>query len=248
VELAELAVQIPDFDHKKHAEKIKIFAWYLHTYKEQEQFNGAKIKNCYSELNLEPPSAITPFITAMVNRRPKQALQKGGGYCLEKRVRDSLDEQYGQRAATVHVHKLLTELPDKIPDLEERDYLNEALKCFKYKAFRASIVMAWNLAYDHLCQLILKRHLTVFNAQLAKSFPKESLIVSKRDDLTELKESQVLQVCKSANIISGSVHKVMKEKLDRRNVAAHPSGVGIFETTAEEFIKDLIENVVVKLQ
>lgn len=247
MDLKELVAQIPDFDHKKHAEKIKIFAWHLHTHKEQEQFNGTQIKQCFSDLNLEPPTGITPFIAAMVNRSPKQALPRGGGYCLEKRVRDQLDEQYGQRVATAHVHKLLTELPDRIPDLSEREYLKEALTCFKYKAFRAAIVMTWNLAYDHLCQILLKGHLTDFNAQLAKSYPKESIIVSQRDDLTELKESQVLQVCRSANIISGSVHKVMKEKLDRRNVAAHPSGIGIFETTAKEFIKDLIENVVVKL-
>jgi hypothetical protein len=45
------------------------------------------------------------------------------------------------------------------------------------------------------------------------------------DDFQELKQSQVLQVCKSANIISGSIHKILKEKLERRNIAAHPSGV-----------------------
>jgi hypothetical protein len=56
-----------------------------------------------------------------------------------------------------------------------------------------------------------------------------------------------LQVCKSALLISGSVHKIMKEKLDRRNIAAHPSGVGTFAPTAEEYIKDLVENVVLKL-
>lgn len=247
MELIELVAQIPDFAHKKHAEKIKIFAWHLHTHRGQDQFTGGQIRKCYEDLDLDLPTAITPFIAAMLNRSPKQALQRAGGYCLEKRVRDKLDEQYGQRAATVHVHQLLRELPNRIPDLAEREYLEEALTCFKHKAFRAAIVMAWNLAFDHLCQLILKKYLTAFNAQLAKSYPKESIIITKRDDLTELKESQVLQVCRSANIITGSVYKVLKEKLDRRNVAAHPSGVAIFDTTAEEFIRDLIENVVLKL-
>ena len=66
-------------------------------------------------------------------------------------------------------------------------------------------------------------------------------------DFQELKESRVLQACKSANIISGSPYKILKEKLDRRNIAAHPLGVVVAQPTAEEFIKDLIENVVLKV-
>jgi hypothetical protein len=246
VELEEIIAQIPDFSGKKHIEKIKVFAWWLHTYCRQEAFSGTDINACYRTLKLEPPGSISPVLKFLNEKKPKQLLRCNGGYCLEKRIRDQYDEELGQRASTIHVHKLLKELPDKIPDLAEKAYLEEALTCFKHKAFRAAVVMTWNLAYDHLCQIVLKSHLTTFNAQLAKSFPKES-IITKRDDLTELKESQVLQVCKSANIITGSVHKVMKEKLDRRNVAAHPSGVSILDTTAEEFIRDLVENVVLKL-
>ena len=108
--------------------------------------------------------------------------------------------------------------------------------------------MAWNLAYDHLCEFVLANHLAAFNTQLPRSFPRADIsAIAKRDDFSELKESQVLQVCRSANITSGSLQKVLKEKLDRRNVAAHPSGVATSQLTAEEFIKDLIENVVLKL-
>jgi hypothetical protein len=57
----------------------------------------------------------------------------------------------------------------------------------------------------------------------------------------------VLQVAKSANIISGSVHKILKEKLDRRNIAAHPSNVTVSKLTAEDVILDLVQNVVLKL-
>jgi hypothetical protein len=239
VELKELIAQIPDFAHKKHVDKIRIFAWWLHTHKAQEAFTGSDVNKCYRDLNLEPPSSITSFLASLIARKPKQVLRCKGGYCLERRVRDKYDEELGQRAATLHVHKLLKELPDKIPNLAERAYLEEALICFKYKAFRAAIVMTWNLAYDHLCQIVLKSHLTSFNAQLAKSFPKEN-IITKRDDFTEIKEYQVLQVCKSANIMTGSVYKITKEKLDRRNVAAHPSGVTILDATAGHTCRALV--------
>ncbi len=159
-----------------------------------------------------------------------------------------MDGKYGSRPAAIYISKLLTDLPTRIPNLAERTYLDEALVCFNVGAFRASIVMCWNLAYDHLCELVLTRHLRDFNAQLPKSFPKADIsVLNKKDDFQELKESQVLQVCKSANIISGSLHKTLKEKLDRRNIAAHASGVVVSQPTAEEFIKDLIENVVLKL-
>jgi hypothetical protein len=150
----------------------------------------------------------------------------------------------------VHVDKLLSDLPAKIRIPAEKGYLEEALICFRQKAFRAAVVMSWNLAFDHLCEFVLKdqSRIASFNIQLPKSFPKADMkFVSNRDHFTELQESQVLQVCKSANIISDSVHKILKEKLTRRNIAAHPSETVTSQPTAEEFINDLVENVVLKL-
>lgn len=61
--------------------------------------------------------------------------------------------------------KLLKNLPAQIPDLGERTYLDEALICYEHGAFRAAIVMTWNLAYHHLCDRIIKRRLGDFNAR-----------------------------------------------------------------------------------
>lgn len=246
--LADLANSISGFAGWSHASKIKLFAWYLHACKCQDTFSARDIQSCYDVLSLSPPSGIAPFLTAMASRRPQEALKIGTRYKLEARVRERLDAKYGQRPTTIQVQRILTELPSRVPKLEERSYLEEALICFRHKAFRASIVMAWNLAFDHLCHHILTKCVAAFNAQLPRSYPKADIIaVAKRDDFHELKESQVLQVAKSANIISGSIHKILKEKLDRRNIAAHPSGVVISDPTAEEFIKDLVENVILKL-
>ena len=101
------------------------------------------------------------------------------------------------------------------------------------------------LAYDHICELVLAKHLPDFNVQLPKNYPKADIsAINKREDFEFLKESQVLQVCASANIISGNVHKIAKEKLVRRNIAAHPSVIVTTTATAEEFIRDLVENVI----
>jgi hypothetical protein len=86
----------------------------------------------------------------MLSRKPKEVLRDPRGYLLETRIREPLEARFGQRAATTQVDKLLAELPTRIPNLVERDFLKEALICFRHKAFRAAIVMTWNLAYDHL--------------------------------------------------------------------------------------------------
>jgi hypothetical protein len=248
VELPDVVGEINSFPKLNHADKIRFFAWFLHYHRGLETFAGTDITKCFRDLHMEAPSSIHPFLAAMEKRKPKEIIKRKGGYCVEQKIRDELTRIYGKRAATVAVDKLLSNLLQLIPNLAERAYLDEALVCFRHKAFRASIVMTWNLAYDHLCEFVFAKHLAEFNTQLPKSFKNAGIAsVSQRDHFSVLKDYEVLQVCKSANVISNSLHKVLKEKLERRNVAAHPSGVTTSQLTAEEFIKDMIENVVLKL-
>lgn len=246
--LEDATKSVEGFFNWSFADKIKFFCWYLHSYRQKESFKSTDIKDCFEQLNLDQPSLIGPFLNAMAKKKPKEALRNGDGFRLETRVRQQMDSLYGQRAATVQIHKILSELPSRISTGDKQKYLEEALICFRHKAFRAAVVMCWNLSFNHLCQYVFSKYLTAFNLQLPKSFPKANISeIKKQDDFSELKESQVLLVCKSANILSDGIYKIMKEKLDRRNIAAHPSGVVTSEPTAEEYIKDLIENVVLKL-
>ena len=249
MKLADVVNAISDFDAWTHSDKIKFFAWFLHTHEEKETFKATDISRCYDAVNASPPSSVGPFVAAMVKRKPPEALGSNAkGFKLEKRVRDDLDTRFGQRPTAVYVDRLLAGLPDRIPNVDQQGYLEEALVCFRNAAFRAAIVMTWNLAYDHICELVLAKHLPDFNVQLPKSYPKADILaITKREDFELLKESQVLQVCAAANIISGNVHKIAKEKLVRRNIAAHPSGIVTTAATAEEFVRDLVENVVLKL-
>lgn len=248
MELEELKQAVPSLSQLGHPDKIKLIGWYFHTHKAMPHFKGKDIGASYDALHLARPSDFGGYLANLV--RAKQLLKSASGYRLENGVREEFDSKYGRRANPVMVTELLRSLPARVPNLAERAYLDETLRCFTAEACPASVVMCWNIGLDHLCEFVLAdaKRLADFNTQLPKSFPKADIgSISKRDDFTELKESQVLQVCKSSNIISGSLHKVLKEKLDRRNVAAHPSGVTTSQPTAEEFIKDLIENVVLKL-
>ncbi len=64
----------------------------------------------------------------------------------------------------------------------------------------------------------------------------------------ELKESEVLKICRDASIITKDVYRILEEKLGRRNSAAHPSSVSIGQLQTDAFIDDLVRNVVLKIQ
>ena len=137
MELRDVVGEISSFPKLSHADKIRFFAWFLHYHQGLETFTASDITKCYRDLYMEAPSSIHPFLTAMENRKPKEVIKHRGTYSLEQRVRDDLIKRYGKRSATVAVDKLLSNLPQLIPNLAEREYLDEALICFRHKAYRA---------------------------------------------------------------------------------------------------------------
>ncbi len=235
-----------------HADKIRFFAWFLVRRCDRQHFTGTDIGRCYDELDLQRPTGISPFLNQMSQGRSRQLLRNASGYRLERSTLGELDARFGAHPNTVHVRKLLEDLPAKVPDVAEREFLDEALICFRNQAFRAAIVMCWNLAFDHLLNFVLKHHLAKFNAQWATSLPKRNQKarvqqIGHRDDFSELKESEVLTICKGAAIINPDVYKILDEKLDKRNTAAHPSTAKIGQIQAEGVIDDLVTNVILKL-
>ena len=129
----------------------------------------------------------------------------------------------------------------------------EALKCYHAEAFRATIVMAWNLAYDHLLHWILNDpgRLAAFNSKIAaKVGPKRAWItITKREDFEDLKESEVIELCGTAALFaSDNTKRVLGIQLIKRNLAAHPSLVDIKQPQADDAVYDLVTNVVLTLK
>jgi len=248
--IEHLVNNIPSFDTWSHADKIRFFGWYFESIEKAPRFSVAQVRGLYATLGLAPAANFSQQLAQLVAQR--HLLKDREGYRTEKRVRDALEEKYGQRALTVAITQLLEDLPALVTSQNERNFLDEAIRCFRAGAFRASIVMTWNLAFFHLSQFILDRHLPSFNHQWPIRYPalhKKARIqaISKADDFAELKESEVVEIASSAAVISGDVAKILREKLDKRNSAAHPSNVSIGQLQAEAFIDDLVRNVVLKL-
>jgi hypothetical protein len=251
--LLQITKTIRGFADWPHSEKIKFFAWFQHIHKENDRFAPSDIRRCYEDAGLEQPSNVSPYIAGLEKKKPKEVLRDRRGLYLPTPLKEAMNVKYGQREITVQITRLIADLPNTVPDLTERTFLDEAITCYRHGAFRASIVMAWNLAYHHLCQYVLKNKLTEFNTQwplVYQGHHKKKLkqIVTMDDFTEELKESEVVEICNSAGVFTGAVYRILKEKLGKRNSAAHPSSVAVGQLQAEDFIDDLVKNVVVKLQ
>jgi hypothetical protein len=249
MKIEEFAAKVPGLSGMSHVEKIKHFAWFLQTQDSRERVIGSDIRRCYDQLHCAPPANVGSQLQQMTEKRPPDLLKDAKGYRLENRVKEQLDAKYGQAAETVAVDAMLQALPGKVSDVAERMFLSEAITCFRNKAFRATIVMTWNLAYDHLINWIMANHLAAFNAAIVKKYQKRvGVVMTKKEDFSdEFKEFEVIEVCGTAGIISGNTKKILNEKLNRRNMAAHPSLVEITVFHAQETIADLVNNVILKL-
>ncbi|HEY7769877.1 hypothetical protein [Longimicrobium sp.] len=245
--LTDFIGTVSRFGDLTHTEKIQMLAWYLHTFGGVERFDAAKLRACYQELHLSSPDFST-YLKRMSER--KDLLKDSRGYRLEGNIRRQLDSRFNANTTAVAVSKILSDLPSLVPSVAEKSFLNEALACYRVRAYRASIVMVWNLAYSHLTTWIQadSQRLSEFNSKIEVRLPKKKgFVIRTPEDFEELKEFEVIEICNTAGLLSKNVIKLLQEKLARRNAAAHPSSVVLTQHQADDAISDLVANVVLRL-
>lgn len=248
MELSDLVNQVDGFDEAAPRERIQLFAWFLHAHRNKEVFDNTDIRSCFEQLHLADPN-VAKYLPRMVGYG--DLVKAGRDFKLHRTVRTSLDAKYGVHHTVVQVSKLLTELIGRVPDLAEQTFLAEAIKCYRVEAYRSCIVMTWNLAYSHLIEWILKdaSRLAKFNAAIPKKYPKKTNVtVATYDDFSqELKESETIEVCNTSALLNGNVIRIVREKLGKRNNAAHPSSIVVVQSQADDVVTDLVNNVVLAL-
>lgn len=245
MDLKDLVKTVHGFAAWTHPEKVKLFAWYLQQEQGKKTFEGRDILACYDKLSLQRPGNLALVLGRLTQSSPPQLLRGKLGYKLESRQIDDMDQKYGEAVLSVELKAALSELPGRIELETERRYLQEALLCLRAGAFRAAIVMTWNLAFDHLEELVIQKHLDDFNGAIIKRFPKQSQTISKKDDISEIfKESEVIEICRTGKILTGNEMKVLGEGLNWRNMVAHPSAVLATRIQAEHIAHNLVVNFV----
>lgn len=246
-DLRDFAASIPGFYRKTAVEQLVALAWFIEARQQRASFDGRYIKQCFREVGVEPPDT-SVYLPRLAAKKPPQLMKEKGGYRLASGVRRTLDGRYGGDPTTAAVAKALVELPGRLPDAAEKEFLTEALNCYRVRAFRASIVMVWNLTYNHLVQWVFAdpKRVQSLNMGIATKYSKKCLVVTKVEDLDALKESEFIEAGRAAKLFDKNTFQILEEKLRRRNMAAHPSRVVITQHSADEMITDLVANVVLK--
>jgi hypothetical protein len=243
MDLSEFTDQIENFNELAITEKISIIGYFLHAHRNCERFKAAEINVCFDALHIKRPANAGSQMTAMAQNA--RLLGNTSGFRLSNKTRARVVAMLPSTAPPKQMLSQLKNLEESLNDPQQQTFLHEANVCFINGAYRAAIVMAWNLAYHHVCKIIFDHHLDIYNIRLPLQYKNEKPI-AKFTDFEDTKESTVIAVAKGAGIISNTTAKILKAKLDIRNMACHPSSTTILPITAEEVISDLANNILLK--
>lgn len=229
---------------------IDFFVYFLTVELGQEVATAKEVDQCFTDCDLTPPRATSSRLSEGLRTKPQKYVKAGNGYKLQRHMREALSKKLGAETTISQTSATLRSLEHKVPPGAAKEFLAETLDCFEFGANRATIVMAWILAVNHLYDYILKHRLAEFNAALAKNTDKRVKVsaINQRDDFSDIPESKFIEFCRSARILSNDVRKILEQKLDIRNSCAHPSGLKINRTKVIDFVEDLVENVVLKFK
>src|SRR5258708_40164479 len=103
MQLDELVEQVAAFDVAPPKERIKLFAWWLHTHTGKELFGSADIRSCFEKLQMDESPSLATYLTRMAEAR--ELLKERGQYKLARGVRAELDKKYGVHYSVVAVSK-----------------------------------------------------------------------------------------------------------------------------------------------
>ncbi|NLZ03648.1 MAG: hypothetical protein GXY19_00565 [Phycisphaerae bacterium] len=254
--LLEFLRGIPNFQEFSRKSKILLLAYYLRRYKGMVEFSAADMETECRGL-LKPPSDLRTQLRLLAKGK-NSLLAKGSAKDIFSLNMPGLDEVESYLAGTgpapavvdAMIADALTYLKKtvaKLSDDNQRKFMAEAISCLAVDAPRATIVMAWAGTCDHLYDYILKHKLNEFNNALARRTDRYArLTIATKDDFADMKESVVIEVARSAGVITNDVRKVLDEKLGIRNTCAHPSSVEVHRSKVVSVIEDLIDNVILK--
>jgi hypothetical protein len=249
--LEAFVARIPDFASLSPARQLQFFAYFLTDVLREDGISGRRIQQCFDDLHIPAYSNIRAYVSTHTTRSPGKSplfVRIKGKTYLHREFSATLASRLKGSHLVVAVKSDLRDLLPRIKDPNQKTFLAEALACFEVKAYRASIIMTWILAMDHLFQYILAHRLGAFNKILAVNTDKRIRIsaIGTRDDFGEIPENKFIEFCRAAKIISNDVRKILDAKLGIRNTCAHPSAVTISESKAIDAIDDLVNNVILK--
>lgn len=164
----------------------------------------------------------------------------------------SLNSHYSPDAPIIsETRHSLKDHVSKIINEERRAFIEEAIRCFDAKAYRAAIVLSWVGAVHILEEHIIAKHRSAFNAAGAARAAKTAtsgtpfsfVSVKSLKDFGTIAEGDLLQVCQDAGILHKAEKKMLHDRLDLRNQCGHPNPLVFAEHSVAFHIEQLMLNV-----
>jgi len=246
-------LKVPSYQELSASEMIDYFCYFLTVIEGSAAVQASDIDACFALTRLDKYSNISAYLSGhskKVKGKKSKYIKVKEGYQLERSRQLDIQKNLHDSPVKLETSHLLRSMLSKLSDKNEQLFLQEAIECYEIGAKRASIVLVWILAINHMYNFIFKNELTAFNSVLAANTDKRIKIsvITKIDDFSEIPEGKFIEFMRSAKIISNDVKKILDTKLGIRNTSAHPSGVSISEVKTNDFIIDLIDNVVLKYE
>lgn len=243
-DIHQFVAHFPDLNQASHVRRIQVLGYFLQSYGPERSFTARDIQESYEQLDLAQAGNFRDIMRKMKVNSILVRFQNG--YRLSKESSESIFMELGN-PALVHLSHDLKRLPSLLKESEAR-FMQEALDCLHVKAWRATIVIAWILTMDHLYDFVLANGTDSFNAALAKNLRYASLAVHSKQDFEEIKESDFIQVSRSAGLLTNDQRKLLDEKLAFRNSCAHPSAMIVTENKVASYLEDLTYNILIPLE
>ncbi len=245
-ELILFISRFTDFSTWNPTQQVDYLAFYLINQISLESFTTSDIEECFRLLDLHQYTRLPAYFSENTTKKGGKYIKHEKGYRLERGVYDKIRIIVEAEPKRVQVTKQLIDLILKVKDTQERSFLDEAIRCYRVESYRATIVMVWVLTIDHLQKYTFDNRLIDFNNAIAAHSDKKMKTIISYEDFSEFKESRVIELMRSANIISNDIRKILDEKLGIRNSAGHPSTIQLSGHKTTEFMLDLIENILLK--
>jgi site-specific recombinase XerD len=128
----------------------------------------------------------------------------------------------------------------KVTDQEERDYLNEGIKCFKADALRAGVIFLWTASVCKIQKMCLTQPIGFINTELKKIYPKAKDI-KVVDDFGYIKDEYLLELACKLKLLDKTKKEELKNTcLDLRNKCGHPGKYKPKGQKIKAFVEDVI--------
>ncbi|WP_238963858.1 hypothetical protein KN248_012990 [Mycobacterium paraintracellulare] len=207
---------------------LSVLYWYAQ-YREKEALSASEIRAGLQQARIPKAKDVNvPDVLARAGAYVDSVDNNEKGHKLwqltdtgKREVRSALGLP-GEQPEIAHSTNELQKLAAKLSDAVIREYIEEAILCLSVGALRAAIVFMWVAAARELQNRIWTHGATAVNAAV-QTHNSKARQLKKFDDLSEIKETLILQVAQDLGEIDKSEKQMLDQCLTTRNQCGHPN-------------------------